>query len=37
MIIIPVGSPFARPAGTEQAGCPVTSVTHVLAIISSPA
>ena len=36
MIIIPVGSPFASPAGTEQAGCPVTSVTHVLAIISRP-
>jgi amidase len=34
MIIIPAGRPPARPAGTEHAGCPVTSVTHVLAIIS---
>jgi hypothetical protein len=35
MIIIPVGRPLTRPAGTEQAGWPVTSVTHVFAIISS--
>ena len=35
MIIIPVGRPLTRPAGTEQAGWPVTSVTQVFAIISS--
>jgi hypothetical protein len=35
IIIGPVGRPPVSPAGTEQAGWPVTSVTNVLAIISS--
>ena len=35
-IIIPTGSPSASPAGTEQAGCPLTSNGAVFPIISSP-
>src|SRR5216683_1456057 len=33
-IIMPTGKPSPRPAGTEVAGCPLTSKGAVLAIIS---